>query len=60
MKKNILVTGITSSFISKLCDKIDKTKYNIISVKRTPQNAPAPVKYEIGDITDRLFINKIL
>jgi nucleoside-diphosphate-sugar epimerase len=60
MKKNILITGITSSFLSKLSDKIDKSKYNIIGITRTPQNSIETVEYEIGNITDGVFINKIV
>ena len=61
IKKNILITGITSEILQKLCLKIDKDKFEIFGVTRDKiklENRENISVFE-GDLTDEKFIDRI-
>ncbi|HON55898.1 MAG TPA: sugar nucleotide-binding protein [bacterium] len=61
MKKNILVTGISSELLTKLCLKINQDEYRIFGVSRT-KNKIERLEYACllnGDLTAENFVNKI-
>lgn len=61
MKKNIIVTGITSAILSKLINKIDKNKYNILGITRNINKIiNHDLNYIEGNICSASFIKNII